>query len=113
MQPRLIAPLLFSALVLGGCATRQAQQGQLSQPSPCTDSLYLELKREHPDSLSEREWQRLQSLDQACAATRTRAARTDASGQMGGMMGAGRGVFLMGAVMVVGIVMALAMGALR
>lgn len=116
MLSRLIAPVfLFFALALGGCATRQAQQAQVPQPAPCSDSLYLQLKRAHPDSLSERAWQRLQNLDQACAATKTQATKTEATGQMSGMMGmgSGRGVLLMGAVMVVGLVMVLTMGALR
>lgn len=107
MWSRLRVPVILAAALLAGCAANQAH---VQPPAPCSDSLYVQLKREHPDSLSEREWQRLQSLDQACAVT-----RAQAHGQMTGMMGmgTGRGVLWMGLVMVVGSIMVLMMSTLR
>ena len=107
MPSRLTLPILLAlALSLSGCAARQAH---LQEPAPCSDSLYVELRRQHPDSLSEREWQRLQTLEQACAAV-----RTQRDGDMNGMMGmgSGRGLLWMGLVMV-GIGMVITMGRLR
>ncbi len=61
---------LLSVTVLAACAM-PARQWRASTPAPCTDSTYLQLRRQHPDSLSDREWQRFQSLDAACADART------------------------------------------
>ena len=108
MRSRLTLPI-FVALVLSfsGCAARQAH---LQEPASCSDSLYVQLKRQHPDSLSERAWERLRTLEQNCAA-----ARTQRNGDMNGMMGMGssRGLLWMGLVMVVGVGMALTMARLR
>lgn len=108
MPSRLTSPILLALmLALGGCAARQAH---LQEPATCSDSLYMQLKRQHPDSLSERAWERLQMLEQSCAA-----ARTQRNGDMNGMMGmgSGRSILWMGLVMVVGVGMALTMGRLR
>ena len=81
------------------------------QSEPCGDSLYLQLKRTHPDSLSERAWQRLQSLERDCAAARTQA-HAETSGMMG--MGHGRGGRWMGMGLVAVVLMAaIMMTALR
>ena len=79
-------------------------------PEPCGDSLYVQLKRTHPDSLSERAWQRLQSLDRDCAATRT-AEQMETSGMMG--MGHARDGRWMGMGLVALALMAIMMTALR
>ena len=77
-----------TALVLSGCAPAASRAVHAAQPAACTDSIYVHLSRQHPDSLSERSWQRLQSLDSACARARA-AAPTDPHGT--GMMGMGTG----------------------
>lgn len=74
----------------------------MRQEAPCSDAIYLELKAEPPDSLSEREWTRLQELERACATTRGTAEPAD----RGGMMGMGRRSWV---AMAVGV---LAMGAM-
>jgi len=106
---RLGLAMLAAALLVTACATNP-MPAHAPEPAPCADSLYVQLKRQHPDSLSERAWQRFQSLDQACAAT-----QTQARGQIGGMMGMGSmsGMLLMGVVMVVGAAMVLVMTAVR
>lgn len=80
--------VIASGLLLAGCArtSRSAKQGP--EPAACSDSLYLGMARQHPDSLSERAWQRFQRLDSACMQGR-RQAHTDGHG--GGMMGADAG----------------------
>ena len=107
---RLLPTLSLLVLSLGGCAARQAH---VQEPTPCTDSLYVQLKRQHPDSLSGRAWERLQALEQAC--TVARAQRGSEMQGMRGMMGMGsrRGVLWMGLAMVVGVGMVLMMTALR
>ena len=104
---RLWMTMLPMVLTVAACATNPMPA---RSPAPCADSLYIQLKRQHPDSLSERAWQRLQSMDQACAAT-----QMQANGQMRGMMGMGSmsGVLVMGVVMVVGAAMVLVMTAVR
>ena len=69
------------------------------QPAACTDSTYVALKRQNPDSLSDRAWQRLQSLDRECVTARAQSQRMGS-----GMMGNGghhQGTWLMGAIMTV------------
>lgn len=108
MSSRLPLPILLALMLsLSGCAARQAH---VQEPAPCSDSLYLQLKRQHPDSLSERAWERLQALERNCTA-----ARTQRSSEMNGMMGmgSGRGFLWMGLLMVVGVGMALAMSVWR
>lgn len=109
MSPRpLITILLALVLSLSGCAARRAH---VQEPAPCSDSLYVQLKRQHPDSLSERAWQRLQALEQSCAAARTQRNSDEMNGMMG--MGSSRGLLWMGLIMAVGVGMALMMSALR
>jgi hypothetical protein len=98
------AALVLLALVMA-CATPM-QQASMRQPAPCEDSLYVQLKRTHPDSLSERAWQRLQSFDRDCAAARAQA-QTEASGMAMGM-GHGRGGRWMG-MGIVGVVLMVAL----
>ena len=104
-----------SALVLvsllGAIAACAPPMGQVSvRPEPCGDSLYVQLKRTHPDSLSERAWQRLQSLDRDCAAARA-AEQMGTSVMMG--MGHGRDWRWMGMGLVAVVLMAIMMTALR
>jgi hypothetical protein len=72
---------------VSACAPPTA--AHVPEPVACADSQYVALKREPPDSLSEREWQRLQALDRDCATARSAAQGTH--DQSAGMMGMGRG----------------------
>lgn len=69
-------------------------------PEACTDSVYARLHRQPPDSLSEREWERLRSLDAACERSRS-AGSHSGMGMMGIGGGSGRvGVILLPLVIV-------------
>lgn len=59
------APVSVIAVLLltTGCATLRPPA---SPQSPCEDPAYLRLRAEEPDSLSEREYERLQVLDEQC-----------------------------------------------
>jgi len=99
---------LVGAITACAPSTRHAS---VPQPAPCADSLYVQLKGQHPDSLSERAWQRLQSLERDCAATRTQV-HAETSSMMG--MGHGRDGRWMGMGLVAVVLMAaIMMTALR
>lgn len=98
---RTVVPCL---LVLAACVSAAPRQTEIAQPVPCTDSTYVQLKRQNPDSLSERAWERLQSLDRECAAARTasqQAANAGMHTDHGGWhwMGLGAGIVMMVAMM--------------
>ncbi|HSL70894.1 MAG TPA: hypothetical protein VK864_11675 [Longimicrobiales bacterium] len=57
----------IGGLMVAGCAPHYTVREQ--QP-PCSDPLYIQLKVQPPDSLSEREWIRLQELEHACVSAR-------------------------------------------
>lgn len=67
---RRIQRLLPLALVffLDACTSTPRAGRPVPEPAACQDSLYLELKAEHPDSLSDRAWERLQQLSAECRA---------------------------------------------
>ena len=65
MIPRILTVLCLT--ILASCVTPGTQQVRVGVPTPCADSTYRQLRSQHPDSLSERGWQRLQNLDRACA----------------------------------------------
>lgn len=89
MKRRRALSVLAATLMLGGCATVSSPtRAHRPEPAACSDSLYVQLARQHPDSLSERAWLRLQSLDSACVRARTQSA-SDMQGV--GMMGMGHG----------------------
>lgn len=94
-----LATAAVGILSLSACAP-PPPTGHAPEPSPCTDSLYVSLKRQHPDSLSERAWQRLEALDRECATARTQAAHADQGGMMAGGMHGGRKWGLLGMVTV-------------
>lgn len=78
-MPRSFALLpLALALFLGGCASANATPQPAPEPVACREPLYLELRDTHPDSLSERAWDRLQQLDAACRTERSRQAERPA-----------------------------------
>jgi hypothetical protein len=58
------------ALLLGACTTAPAPRRPVPAPEACKEPLYVELTREHPDSLSDRAWERLQQLEAHCRAER-------------------------------------------
>lgn len=104
------AGILLGAAFVAACATPATRSGHVQAPAPCVDSVYVQLKREHPDSLSERAWQRLQSLDRDCAGARAQS-HEETSGMMG--MSHGRSGAWMGLGIVTVIVMAVMMTAIR
>ena len=69
---------LTLALFLGACASAPAAPPPAAGADACREPVYLELKGEHPDSLSERAWERLQQLEAACQAEETRQAERPA-----------------------------------
>ncbi|HEY0673240.1 MAG TPA: hypothetical protein VGD27_13260 [Longimicrobiales bacterium] len=82
----------LAAVIVAACAA-SAGRRTASLPVPCADSTYVHLKRQHPDSLSEREWQRFKTLDSACTQAETHARSTDANrSAQGGRMGISGGV---------------------
>ena len=62
-------------------------------PVACSDSVYVQMSRQHPDSLSERSWQRLQSMERACDSARAQAPRESGGMGMMGMDHGGRGLW--------------------
>ena len=80
--------VLAATLVIIGCATSSPPQAHAPAPVACSDSLYVQLARQHPDSMSERAWRRFQSLDSACVRARSETV-SDMRGM--GMMGMGHG----------------------
>ena len=102
---RTLPMLAAVAMLLVSCATIPTPQSHAMAPVACSDSVYVQLSRQHPDSLSERSWQRLQSLERACAAARAQTPTEESSGM--GMMGmdhGGRGLWTgVGMLFVVGM----------
>lgn len=75
--------LFGTLLVAAGCTTPQPERRPEPRSTACADSIYVELSREHPDSLSDRAWERLQQLDEACARDRNRAEEMDLTAPVG------------------------------
>lgn len=61
---------------LAGCASSGTRGRYAPEPAVCADSVYVQLRAQHPDSLSEREWQRFQGLERECTAARAEASPT-------------------------------------
>jgi hypothetical protein len=61
----------FTIVLLAACTALTTSATRPAAPAPCMDSTYLQLRQQHPDSLSERSWQRLQSLERECANARS------------------------------------------
>ena len=87
-------------LVLGSLTACAPAMSGTREPVPCRDSMYLRLKAVPPDSLSEREFQRLHDLEQSCAQARM----TEHRRGMGAMHG-GWWMLVMPAMMAVGALM--------
>lgn len=94
--------MIASGLLLAGCARPSGSATPRPEPVACSDSLYVRLSAQHPDSLSEREWQRLQSLDSACAQSRHQAGTGGHTAGMMGMEGGRGGAWLVLAPVLVG-----------
>lgn len=76
-----ILPVLAMTMLIGwGCTAPPPARQPEPGPDACSDSLYLELSGQHPDSLSERAWARLQQLDDACRAGPARSGEADTLG---------------------------------
>lgn len=93
MNSRTTLSALAATILLSGCGLSTSRSGHGPEPAACADSVYVQLGRQHPDSLSERAWQRLQNLDSACVRAREQmAGEMQPSGMMGtGMMDMGHG----------------------
>lgn len=65
-----LAALLSMSAVLGACAPMASPAAGGHGPAPhataCEAPVYLRLRDAEPDSLSEREWARLQQLEELC-----------------------------------------------
>lgn len=67
--------VMFALALLAACVPPTPRLSPVAAASPCGDSSYVRLQQQDPDSLSVREWQRLQTLDRECAAARAPASR--------------------------------------
>lgn len=105
MIPRTTA--VFFLALLAGCATPARRPVPVAEPAPCSDSTYVQLKRQHPDSVSERGWQRLQSLDRDCAATRAESSYRGTSATMDAGHHGGRRIWLGAVVTMVAMMFAM------
>lgn len=94
---------VLSVLLLASCATPSTRRAYVAEPLPCADSTYIQLKRQHPDSLTERAWERLQILDSGCAVAREKTYR-ETSAMMGSGRSAGMGL---GALIMLAMVIAM------
>ena len=72
-QRWLRASVMLSLALLAACATPVTRPAHIAEPEPCRDSSYVELKRQHPDSLSERGWRELQLRERDCETARAKA----------------------------------------
>lgn len=77
-----IAVLLTTTALVSACAPAVPAAADTPEPqySACQNSGYLRLRAVEPDSLSEREWVRLQQLEDLCLAEwRATAGRADSA----------------------------------
>ncbi len=63
------------ALAVAGCVSTAPVDPSTPEPVVCTDPSLVELRAQHPDSLSEREWQRYQVLEHDCSVARAEVSR--------------------------------------
>lgn len=91
--------------LLVACVPATTHPARAAAASPCADSSYVKLRQQPPDSLSTREWNRLETLDRACAGAGAQAHR-DADAMSGSAhgrghwMGAGIATVIMVAMMI-------------
>lgn len=67
--------VVLALALLAACVPPTSRLSPVAAASPCGDSSYVRLRQQDPDSLSAREWQRLQTLDRECAAASAQASR--------------------------------------
>lgn len=91
-------------IALGACAPAP-KPAHAPEPAACADSLYVSLRRQHPDSLSERAWQRLLALDRECAAARIQTMSMHDGGMMGMRHGGGWGLLGLATIAVMVVMM--------
>jgi hypothetical protein len=95
----------LSVALFAACVTPVTHPAPVPEPAPCVDSSYVQLRQQHPDSLSARAWQRPQTLDRQCVDARVQASR-EASAMMGiwhsgsRLMGVGIATVVMVAMMI-------------
>lgn len=103
IRPSTRAIAVLAVTLLVACVPPAAQPHTVAA-SPCADPSYVQLRQQHPDSLSAREWQRLQTLDGQCAVRADQGPpRNDSRSQRHGaghLMGAGIATVMMVAMMV-------------
>ena len=96
---------VISVALFAACITPATHPAPVPEPAPCADSSDIQLRQQHPDSLSARAWQRFQTLDRDCAAARAQASR-ETNGMMGmwhgggHLMGVGIATVVMAAMMI-------------
>lgn len=100
--------VLVGLLLFPACAPRSATHSTQPHARACDDPLYARLRSAEPDSMSDREWARLEQLDAACVAERTAAPGASADGH-GSHTGMGRMWLVMPLMMLVGGLMWLGM----
>ena len=98
---------LFCLALVASCATPATRAVRVAEPAPCADSTYVQLKRQHPDSLSDRSWQRLQSLDRAGAAARAESSLAATNGTTGAGNSGGHLMWVGAVVMMVAMMVAM------
>lgn len=75
----LVTALLGALLTATACTAPPPVERPEPRTDACSDAIYLELSREHPDSLSDRAWERLQQLEAACERGRSRTDNVDSA----------------------------------
>lgn len=92
VRPVLRGSAVLAVALLAACTPPATHPTAVATPTACEDPSYLKLRQQNPDSLTERAWERLQTLDRECATARRRAYATHRQNGMshgGYMMGAG------------------------
>lgn len=102
---------VLGVALLIACAPVATRQARLLEPVACTDSTYLQLRRQHPDSLSERAAERLRMLDRDCTIARRQAIAeqrgvTDTRRGTGHWMGGAVGILMVALMVAMVIAMA-------
>lgn len=69
----------IAVALLAACVPATSSVTSAPEPAQCTDPSYLGLRQQNPDSLSERAWQRLQTLDRECADARAQVSRVESA----------------------------------
>lgn len=67
--------LLGTLLVLNACAASPPPEQTAPASAACQNPVYVDLSTQHPDSLSDRAWERLQRLSAECSAEQAEAER--------------------------------------